>query len=324
MSSKSDSELAAWTEDVLCVCEARDHSPTSPPEAPVYSDLKLPYELWEIVYSHLEDGYDIHSLARVSKGLRKVALNAIECHATLVKLRRAARLTSYESMLDFSALVEHSLRRLTLAIRDLTIDCHIRWNTGTHPSLPTVLVQILHSLPNLRSLSLHVSSPELVSACLHAGLLSAVHPHLRVFVTSLAYTPEILRFVQRHRTIEDLSIPDDDLGVDALDREGGLPSLRTLSCGLSTLLRFTRTATLTHLHLRLYVSLTLETIASLLGPQLVSLRLGVLERLPDLHSPRVVWSPYDILTRFPRLSYIQIHMFEVRIISLPCHVRLPS
>ena len=292
--------------------------------APVCSDLKLPFELWEIVYSHLEDGYDIHSLARVSKGLRKVAHNAIECHATLVKLRRATTLTSYESMRDFLTLVQYSPRRLILAIRDLTIDYQIRWNTGTHPSLPAVLVQILESLPNLRSLSLHVSSPELVSTCLRAGLLSAIHPHLRVFSTSLAYTPDILRFVQRHPTIENLSIPDDDLGINAVDREGGLPSLRIVSCGLSTLLRFARTATLTHLHLRLYVPQTLETIASLLGPQLVSLRLGVLERLPDLHSPRVVWYPHDILTRFPRLAYIQIHMFEVRIISLPCHVRLSS
>ncbi|RPD55026.1 hypothetical protein L226DRAFT_526419 [Lentinus tigrinus ALCF2SS1-7] len=296
---------------------AAESSPRSPPVAPVCSDLKLPFELWEFVYSHLEDGYDIHSLARVCKGLRKVAHEAIKRHARFVEAHRAVELTSYESMLDFLALMQYSPPRLSLAIRDLTIHHKIRWNTTSNSSLPTVLIQILKSLPNLRSLSLHISSAELVLVCLRAGLASVVHPHLRVFSTSLAYTPDILRFIQRHPTIEDLSIPDYDLGVNALDRESVLPSLRILSCGLPTLLRFGRASTLTHLHLQVHVPQTLETVASLLGAQLISLRLGVLERLPDLHSPRIVWSPQDILTRFPRLAYIQIHMFEPDLLPHP-------
>ncbi|KAI0711804.1 hypothetical protein C8T65DRAFT_574877 [Cerioporus squamosus] len=278
--------------------------------------MKLPFELWEIVFGHLEDGYDIHSLARVCKGLNKVANGAIERHANFSKPHRAAILSSYESMLNLLDLAQ-SCPRIALAIRDLTIQYQIRWTTTSNVPIPRILTQILKALPNLRSLSLHISSDELVSVCLRAGLLSVVHPHLRNFSTSLAYTPDILRFIQLHPTIEDLSIPDQDLGVNTMDRESALPSLRILSCGLQSLLRFGRASTLTHLHLRLHVPQTLETIASLLGSQLISLRLGVLERLPDLHSPRVVWSPQDILTRFPRLTYIQIHMFEPDLLPHP-------
>ncbi|RDX41945.1 hypothetical protein OH76DRAFT_152823 [Lentinus brumalis] len=302
----------------------------------VYSDLKLPFELWELVFDGLDDGYDIHSLARVCHGLKSVATDAIKRHANFTKLHRAATLDSYESMLSLLDRAESS-PRISLAIRDLTIHYQIRWSTASNVPVPRFLMDILKSLPNLRSLSLRISSDRLVSVCLRAGLLSLVHPHLRSFNTSLADSSDILRFLQQHPAIEDLSIPDlsvpdrlsipdlslslsipdQFLGVNILDLPSSLPSLRILSCGLETFMRFRRASTLTHLHLRLYVPQTLETIGSLLGPQLISLRLGVLERLPDLHSPRVVWSPQDILTRFPHLAYIEVHMFEPDLLPHP-------
>ena len=275
------------------------------------------------MFNHLEDGYDIHSLARVCKGMQEVAKDSVRQHAAFVNTHGAAVLRNHESMSDFLELVQRS-PRIAAAVVRLTVQCEARWSAefGT----PTKLANILQVLPNLRSFSLHIMSEDSATSSRFCDALlseSVQLPHLRAFSTTMRYTPDILRFIHRHPTIRELSITGaQDLALGANANANGrdepasvLPALRTLACGLPILLRLGRCSTLTHLHVLLHGPQTLETVASLLGAQLVSLRLGVLERLRDLYSPRVVWSTQDILARFPRLTYIQVHMFEVRPVS---------
>lgn len=283
-------------------------SPRTPPAAPAFADLKLPFELWLDVFNFLDDGYDIHALARVCKGMQGVAEDATQRHAALVKKYGVVRLDCQEAMHTLFRLIKRT-PCISLAVRRLIVTVTTRWVT-------TDLVKTVKALPNLRSFILHVASDKTEnSSQLFAGLVTVHLPHLRVFSTGVVNAPEILNFIHRHTTLEDLSITDHDVGADIFGRESALPALCKLSCGLPTLMQSERSTTLTHLHIQIHVPQTLETVASLFGAQLVSLRLGVLERLPDLNSPRVVWSTQDILTRFPRLAYIQVHMFEVRFVA---------
>ena len=292
----------------LCTGAVSLLSLRSPPPPPVYSDMKLPFEVWDDIFKYLDDGYDIHSLARVCRGLRDVSKEAKGDHAILTRRYRTLKLMSLKPILDFLDLTSSS-PGVGLAVLDLTISIRSELDRDTVAGL----VQVLGAVQNIKRFSLQIQDDS--DGWASRTILRSAHlPRLRYFSTSLPFTPDVARFVQAHRGVSDLALTHHNAGAcdaTAPGREVLPPSLNSLACGLRALQRFRPAPTLTHLHVLAHVPQTLESVCALLGRQLVSLRLGVLERLPDLHTSPCPWSTYDILTSFPRLKYIEIHMFEV-------------
>ena len=269
--------------------------------------MKLPFEVWDDIFKYIDDGHDIHALARVCKGLRDVSKEAKGDHAILVRRYKTVKLTNLKSILDFLDLVSAS-PRIGFAVLNLNVTIPFEVDRD----IVGGLVQVLSVIPNAKRLSLQIQDDDMAWAS-HTLLKSAHLPMLRVFTTSLPFTSDVARFIEGHRRIEDLSLTHDAHNWDsAKGREVLPPSLRSIVCDPRTLQRFRPAPSLTHLHVLVHVPQTLETICSLFGRQLISLRLGVLEQFPDLHASPCPWSTYDILTSFPRLKFIQIHMFEVR------------
>ena len=272
--------------------------------------MKLPFEVWDDIFKYLDDGYDIHSLARVCRGLRDVSKEAKGDHAILARRYRTVKPMSLKPILDFLDITSSS-PSVGLAVLDLTVAIRPELDRDTVAGL----VQLLGVVQNVKRLTLQIQDDS--DGWASRTLLRSAHlPRLTSFSTSLPFTPDVARFVQGHRRVADLSLTHHDCDADASDvmgpgREVLPPSLHALACGLHALQRFRPAPMLTHLHVLVHVPQTLESVCALVGRQLVSLRLGVLERLPDLHASPCPWSTYDILTSFPRLRYIEIHMFEV-------------
>ncbi|KAI1792064.1 hypothetical protein LXA43DRAFT_1007786 [Ganoderma leucocontextum] len=291
-------------------------SPRSPPAAPMYSDMKLPFEVWDDIFKYVDDGYDIHSLARVCRGLRDVSREAKGDHAILTRRYRTLKLMSLKPILDFLDLTSSS-PRVGLAVLDLTIAIRSELDRDTVAGL----IQLLGAVQNLKRLSLQIQDDS--DSWASRTILRAAHlPRLCAFSASLLFTPDVARFIQAHRRVADLSLTHHDpeaSGTLAPGREVLPPSLHSLACGLRALQRFRPAPTLTHLHVLVHIPQTLESVCALLGRQLVSLRLGVLERFPDLHTSPCPWSTYDILASFPRLRFIEIHMFEPDFVPQPIH-----
>ncbi|KAM5544894.1 hypothetical protein V8D89_001792 [Ganoderma adspersum] len=291
-------------------------SPRSPPPAPMYSDMKLPFEVWDDIFKYLDDGYDIHSLARVCRGLRDVSKEAKGDHAILARRYRTVKLMSLKPILDFLDVTSSS-PSVGLAVLDLTVAIRPELDRDTVAGL----VQLLAVVQNVKRLTLQIQDDG--DGWASRTILRSAHlPRLASFSTSLPFAPDVARFIQAHRCVADLSLTHHDAGAgDAMTpgREVLPPSLYSLACGLHALQRFRPAPTLTHLHVLVHVPQTLESVCALVGRQLVSLRLGVLERLPDLHTSPCPWSTYDILTSFPRLRYIEIHMFEPDFVPQPIH-----
>ena len=70
--------------------------------------MKLPFEVWDDIFKYLDDGYDIHSLARVCRGLRDVSKEAKGDHAILARRYRTVKPMSLKPILDFLDINEPS------------------------------------------------------------------------------------------------------------------------------------------------------------------------------------------------------------------------
>ncbi|PIL28381.1 hypothetical protein GSI_09532 [Ganoderma sinense ZZ0214-1] len=270
----------------------------------------LPRELWKQILTYIDDQRDLFRVARVSRALRTIARDALKRHTF--------RLETTDAITAFSAALTNR-PALASTIQHLYIRC-------SDSRIPSCLPVAFRALRELRSLSLHVSDPALALACAQRALFNEPLPHLTAFATSLPCTPELLDFVQTHGTIEDLSIADPAIDPAALGPALPLPSLRVLACRVEFLRCFHRSPTLTHLHVTLHVEGALETLARALGPQLVSLQLGLRARARSpaeksstttSTTPRAIdinvggaWSPADVVARFPHLRFLQLRVLE--------------
>ncbi|KAI0750284.1 hypothetical protein C8Q80DRAFT_681273 [Daedaleopsis nitida] len=201
----NDERMPAWFKSSPSAAEFAHE----PPKAPAFADLRLPFELWALVFNYVQDGYDIHALARVCKGMRNAAQDAIQLHASFVRRYGVTEVDDYQSVRDLQTRVTRS-STLAFTIRHLTVKCELQGCLGRDMSLLTALVILMQTLPNVRSLSLHIAdNTDVLSRllCIHL-------PHLRVLST----TPEILRFIGNRPTSDDSDasqIADLDLGSNA-------------------------------------------------------------------------------------------------------------
>ncbi|KAI1792063.1 hypothetical protein LXA43DRAFT_888168 [Ganoderma leucocontextum] len=256
----------------------------------------LPCELWTQVLSHIDDQRVLFRVARVSRALRAIARDALIGHTF--------RLETTEAITAFYNVVANS-PALAPIIQHLLIRC-------ADERIPPCLPLAFRTLRELRSLALHVDNLALALACAQRALFNEPLPHLAAFSTSLPCTIEVLDFIQTHGSIEELSITDDAIDPTALGPKLPLPSLRILTCHMAFLQCFHRSPTLTHLYIMLHVEGSLDTLARLLGLQLVSLQLGLRTR-PLSERTSVIagaWSPADVSTHFPRLRYLQLRVLE--------------
>ncbi|KAM5544895.1 hypothetical protein V8D89_001793 [Ganoderma adspersum] len=266
------------------------------PTKPANTIAGLPRDLWTQILTYIDDQHDLFRVARVSRALHIVARDALKRHTF--------RLETTDAITAFSAALTN---RPTLAstIQHLYIRC-------ADERIPSCLPVAFRALRELRSLALHVDDAALALACAQRALFNEPLPHLATFSTSLPCTIEVLDFIQTHGSIEDLSIMDDAIDPTVLGPTLPLPSLRILACRMEFLQCFHRSPTLTHLYITLYVEGALDALARLLGPQLVSLQLGLRKRrLSEKRSAIAsAWSPVDVSTRFPRLRFFQLRVLE--------------
>ncbi|EJF56076.1 hypothetical protein DICSQDRAFT_158043 [Dichomitus squalens LYAD-421 SS1] len=247
-------------------------------------------ELWAQVLAYLDDHRDLFRVARVSRALRATARVALTRHTFRVETTQAV--VAFSDALARTPDLAHTIHNLHIRCADSRIP----------PSLPLAF----RKLHELRSLSLHVTDPDLALACVQRGLFNEPLPHLTVFSTSLPCTIELLDFVQTHGTIEDLTVTDDAIDPAVLGPKLPLPSLRILTCRMEFLQCFSRSTTLTHLYITMDVAGSLDELARLLGSQLVSLQLGLGEKPAGGEA----WSPAEVTRRFPRLRYLQLRVLE--------------
>ncbi|TBU41523.1 hypothetical protein BD309DRAFT_868141 [Dichomitus squalens] len=251
---------------------------------------RLSPELWAQVLAYLDDHRDLFRVARVSRALRAVARDVLTRHTFRVETTQVA--VAFSEALARTPDLAHTIHHLHICCADSRIP----------PSLPLAF----RKLHELRSLSLHVTDPDLALACVQRGLFNEPLPHLTTFSTSLPCTIELLDFVQTHGTIEDLTVTDDAIDPAVLGPKLPLPSLRILTCRMEFLQCFSRSTTLTHLYVTTDVAGSLDELARLLGSQLVSLQLG----LGETPAGGEAWSPAEVTKRFPRLRYLQLRMPE--------------
>ena len=263
----------------------------------------LPREVWTQILTYIDHQGDLFCVARVSRTLRTIARDALMCHT--FRLATTAAIIAFSSALAKSPALAPTIRHLSIRCADERIP----------PCLPVTF----RTLRELRSLALHVDNPALALACAQRALFNEPLPHLTTFSTSLPCTIELLDFIQTHGSIEDLSIADDAIDPTALGPKLPLPSLRALACRMEFLQCFHRAPTLTHLHITLHVEGALDTLARALGPQLVSLQLGlrarartrpVSKRITISSAVTSAWTPADVSARFPRLRYLQLRVLE--------------
>ncbi|TBU40471.1 hypothetical protein BD309DRAFT_967388 [Dichomitus squalens] len=126
---------------------------------------------------------------------------------------------------------------------------------------------------------------------------------------------DLLAFVVAHDRLREIDMrysyifPDDSQHAQVIPH----PSLQILTCRTPLLSSQTPVPTnLTHFYRPYLLSRQLPGIVALLGPQLVSLRVG--ECFPiERSSP---WSLLDVVTNFPRLRFFHVEMFHTSLPSL--------
>ena len=256
----------------------------------------LPRDLWTQILTYIDDQRDLFRVARVSRALHTIARDALKRHT--FRLETTNAITAFSAALTNRPALASSIQHLYIRCADERI--------------PSCLPVTFRTLRELRSLALHVDDPALALACAQRALFNEPLPHLATFSTSLPCTIEVLDFIQTHGSIEDLSITDDAIDPTVLGPTLPLPSLRILACRMEFLQCFHRSPTLTHLYITLHVEGALDALARLLGPQLVSLQLGLRKRPLSKRTSAIAsaWSPADVSTRFPRLRYFQLRVLE--------------
>ena len=270
------------------------------PTKPANTIAGLPRDLWTQILTYIDDQRDLFRVARVSRALHTIARDALKRHT--FRLETTNAITAFSAALTNRPALASSIQHLYIRCADERI--------------PSCLPVTFRTLRELRSLALHVDDPALALACAQRALFNEPLPHLATFSTSLPCTIEVLDFIQTHGSIEDLSITDGAIDPTAFGPTLPLPSLRALTCRMEFLQCFHRSPTLTHLYITLHVEGSLDALARLLGPQLVSLQLGLRKRpisnrtSTSISAIASAWSPSDVSTRFPRLRYFQLRVLE--------------
>ena len=278
---------------------------------PLEIDLKLPVELWEVVFVHVDDQRTLAHLLLLHPALYSEAENTLYRSITLSKD------TAIDSLSESIALETSSPRR-ALLIRAL----HVQTKVATQLTA-LALSSLLRSLAELRTLTLNCRAlwrPAPAwdyAACF--DVLAVRFPHLQRLTTGGPPLPTVLAiptFLSNHsQTLEQLDIPNGSISPDKHMQSNvkakyqlDLPALRILECqpGFLEMQSGCPPPRLTRLHLYRAGVGGLGHAAALVGARLVSLRLSNCETRGEL------WPVKDIVERFPRLRFLHTKIFSVR------------
>ena len=173
-----------------------------------------------------------------------------------------------------------------------------------------VFASLLGSLRNVQHLTLEQNREVVAGPPLTA--IAGVHlPQLRSFTADIRVEEKVLLdFVSAHDKLRELDLRYTFVIRDPSQHSVTIPhpSLKILTSRTPQLnSRAPAAPNLTHLYRPYLLIGQLDGIVSLLGPQLVSLRLG--------HSfpiePFQPWSLQDVVSNFPRLRFFIVGMFHV-------------
>ena len=273
--------------------------------------VELRVEIWQKIAGFLADTQALARLVCANHAFQIVIEPFLYQRITLATSRHVLAL--YNSMLCNS--------RLPLLVRALHV-CDVE---GFHNRAISQLLQLLRSLVNLESLTLHILREHGLygnTPTLDAILLLS-HPRLREFTTSLQFSHDkFTHFLAANPHLEHLDVTHGHVSfIGWLDgMRIPLPiSLQSLGCE-PQLLRAIPLAphsrpALSRLHLTSVDSITLAQVARLLGEQLVTLRLST--QYAYEHRPMEErWTPDRLPREFPCLRLLHVDMEHVRISEL--------
>nr|VWO97806.1 Beta-xylanase (EC [Ganoderma boninense] len=252
----------------------------------------LPIELWLQIFDHI-DKHDLISLTQVNPALCGVA-EAVLYHT--VTLRWEVEVNKFLESTRSRPRRAGYVVSITLVDIDKS-DEHIH---GVLPSL-------LNSLPHLQFLRVEEIPGEGIACC--TAISRARLPQLRTLVAGMRSSPSaLLDFLAAHENLQEVDLRYTFVVDEPSSRpiEGTVsPAVRTLTCRTPFLnCRPPIPSNLTHLYRPSFLLPQLPLLALHAGPQLVSLRLGSIFPL-DRFRP---WSLLDVVSRFPRLRFLQVDM----------------
>ncbi|KAI0642458.1 hypothetical protein C8Q79DRAFT_255498 [Trametes meyenii] len=252
--------------------------------------LALPVELWDEILLYIDDYDQLANVALVCRSLNKIT--------TWILSHRRRQCVDVDSVASFHEAVTSSRRSASMVWH-----LDVRLRHGPDEKVTRNLAPALCTLRNLRSLELILTDRRLVQVCEQNGLLDARLPALKTFYTSLPLGPALLSFIGANNTITDLSVVGTEFAPCG-DKKHVLPSLQTLKCGASFLSYLMPSLALTSLYLISCTTSQLESVARLLGPQLLRLHFGV-AGLSSQGPDDELWTTQDFLTSFPLMEYLQ-------------------
>ena len=261
--------------------------------------IDLPTELWFEILSHIGDKHTLVCLTQVNRALCEVAepalYNAISLQWDATEINK----------LCYSI---HSCPHRAGYVFNITLVHVDEEDVRLRDSLPS----FLNSLQSLRHLRIEeIPSPN-TDYCI--ALSSVRLPELRTFIASMRSTSTILLdFLAAHEKLQEIDLRTTYIYDEPLKSSGGTAlrsSLRTLTCRTPFFSNQPPIPpNLTHLYRPAFLLWHLPLIATLAGPQLVSLRLGNIFPFEDFQP----WSLVDIVSKFPRLRFLHVNMAYVRL-----------
>ncbi|TBU29203.1 hypothetical protein BD311DRAFT_721121 [Dichomitus squalens] len=277
----------------------------SPHTTPV-TDLGLPIELWIQVLRSASRGTQAKMML-VNRPLSEIAESLLYHSVTL---------TWNIDVPKFSQSIASCIRRASLVI-----DIHILQIKPLGDNrVPALLPYLIGTLQNLRTMTLKMTVARMASCddILHIRL-----PHLRSFTCNMNINSDevFFNFLTAHEDLVELDLgftyPPNLPGVeDRLDKKP-FSSLHTIACSSRWLnSRLPVLHNLTHLYRTGYIATEVAHIATLLDPQLISLRLRGRRILTgwDRTEP---WSLHEVATKLPKLRYLQIDAPHVCSLLVP-------
>ena len=268
----------------------------------VYSNLRLPIELWAKVFINVSSPLDLASLSAVCADLH---IEAERC------LYHTVSVTSSQGFLRFAQAVAVSSRRAA-TVKSLRVD-------ATHVFPESSCVAALRHLQLLESLDIrtHVTGvPDL------AALADLCFPCLRVFAWRMPSDgAHVFAFLTHHRdSLEQLTIEDSARRRPAPARLATLPHLRALA-GPYSATNHIDAANLTHLDLDRYPIIGLPILAERFGATLVALRLADPEFVA-MNEP--LWTLGDLATKFSRLRCLALRALGSDVRACACARCFPA
>lgn len=275
----------------------------------------LPPELWLEIFA-CADSLTLASVTRVNSTYKRLAESSLYRNVSLSSekdgIERFAQ--SLAACPSHAALVQH-LDIVAINLHEATISIHA--------------YGILKRCRELRSITITI-----VAHCRPCAVIdwaryeqhafNGDYPHLRRLKTNLDNAPTFLiDFFRRHPNIDELDLqgvpkPDSHLPHKSLSSlSEQLPSVRYLTSPGWVLLSsgFTAPPQLTHVSVPSFYFPHLSRLLDVLGPRLVSLKLGTHEWNGDYGAPmfeRSTVSFSEVCAKLPSLKLLQVYLAEVR------------